>query len=331
VRYVFLDANILLDFYRYGDDDLAEVAKLIALCADGELCQITNKVLRGEVARNREKVLAESFGALKSQKFGFKAPNYCRNMDEYSALKEALKAAGKCHNDLINRVDEAISKNQLEADKLLEELWAKAKELPVDEQVVSKAERRISLRNPPGKQVSLGDAIHWESFLETNIGLYSLDIVSRDEDFQSELRPGKIKSVLEEEWRGGQGSWAELTLFTSLSSFFRERFPQIKLSDEVQKNELIANLSTSPNFATTHALVEELLEFEFFTKGQALRLFSILVENSQVGWIAMDADLNELFTKKLIEHVSDVPDSVAREAALALDVDYEEFFQPLPF
>ena len=75
MRYLFLDANILLDFYRFGDDDIEEIGKILALINDKEITLYSNSHLKAEVERNREKVLAESLKSLESARFSVRAPN----------------------------------------------------------------------------------------------------------------------------------------------------------------------------------------------------------------------------------------------------------------
>ena len=76
MNFLFLDANILLDFYRYGLDDLSEVRKLLTLMKDDEIVIYSNKLLRDEVNRGREAELSQSFETLSKFKFELKFPNY---------------------------------------------------------------------------------------------------------------------------------------------------------------------------------------------------------------------------------------------------------------
>ena len=332
MRNVFLDANILLDFFRFGQDDIAEIGKLVTLCKDQELRLLCNEHLMNEVLRNREKELSDSFSELKSKNFAIKTPNYCQQFAELEDLRETLKAANKAHGELVSAVQKAIEKREIGADQLLRDLWAISHNLPVDNSVVVAARERVELGNPPGKRNSIGDAIHWESLLaEKKIGLYFVDIVSRDGDFTSTLNSNAVKDMLAFEWTEAKGKHAEITIFRSLSDYFKSRFPQIKLSDEAMKGELIDQLIDSPNFSTTHDIIAKLDKHEFFTVGQALRLFDALVQNNQVGWIATDDDVSKFFTEKLKDKAWNMPEQVAVEAAQLLEIDKEKFFDAIPF
>lgn len=104
-----------------------------------------------------------------------------------------------------------------------------------------------------------------------------------------------MKDFLVEEWKRRHGNYAEIQLFRSLSEFFANRFPQIKLSDEAKKDELTSQLSASPNFSTTHALIADLSGFSFFTNTQVIKLFEALHHNTRVGWIGGDSDLQDFY------------------------------------
>lgn len=329
---LFLDANILLDFYRYGDDDITEINKLVALAADQEIRIICNKHLKDEVNRNREKVLSESLGELKSKRLDIKAPNFCAQFDELKSLRSHLRQANTAHNKLVDRVEKAVKNRNLGADKIISDLWNVSHELDVDDEVLNAALRRVELGNPPGKRGSIGDAIHWESIIrDQNLDLCFVDIVSRDSDFASFLNPREIKNFLADEWVSIKGRHAKIRIFPYLSDYFKLVFPQIKLSDETKKSELISRLQNSPNFATTHDIIHELSQYDFFTNGQVIKLFDALVTNNQVGWIATDDDIFDFYTIKLKDKARLVPKAIAVDAAIILEVDKDDFFDVVPF
>jgi len=323
---LFLDANILLDFYRFGDDDITEMGKLVALLEGGELELYVNDHLKNEVIRNREKVIAESFPELQATKYKVRTPNYCSKLPELAELRDALRTANEAHNRLVRALGEKISANDLPADHLITSIFRNAAAIELSSDILDRAQLRMSLANPPGKVGSLGDALHWECLLTIDSG-YGMRIVSRDGDFASELRPKEIKVLLSREWAGHFGKGASIKLYKSLSEFFRDEFPDIRISDEAAKNELISQLRLSPNFATTHSIVADLSQFKFFTNSQVRSLFEILVENTQVGWIASDADLQEFyFSLQSKSYV--VPNEIQDVAASLLEVQKDDFFLP---
>lgn len=325
MSYLFLDANILLDFYRYGADDLQEISKLSALIEDGDVTLLTNSQLRNETQRMRERVLSDSFSELKAGKQQIKVPNYCKQLPELLELQEALKKANKAHGRLVEAAQAKILSSELDADILIGSMFDKSADLTVGGEALDAAKLRVALGNPPGKQGMIGDAISWETLLAaTNVK--RLDFVSRDGDFESELEPGKMKSFLTSEWKENKKKHSHVTLFKSLSEYFKKRYPKIKLSEETRKRELIEKLRTSPNFSTTHSAIEELNQFEYFTGAQIGKLFEILTDNSQVGWIGTDDDVKD-FYNRFQEDAWLLPTNIQEAAKERLEVD-DDFFSP---
>jgi len=322
-----LDANILLDFYRFGSDDLAEVRKILTLIDDKELELYSNSLLCDEVNRGREAEIASSFNAFRSQKFAVRVPNYGSDLKELELLHENLKSANKAHEVIVAILTNKISSNTLDADVLIEELFSRSIDLEVGDDILKKARNRQLLNNPPRKKGdSLGDSLHWETLLSAAHG-YNFHLVSRDADFASELVPGTIKNFLKKDWMAAHGKFADMHLHSSLSEFFQRKFPQIKLSDETEKAQLIEQLSSSGNFATTHGIIDRLRQFEYFTSGQVVRLFSVLVNNSQVGWIATDPDLQDFYIR-LKDQAYLVPDELHNDLIKLLEIKDEHFFDP---
>jgi len=326
MRHLFLDANVLLDFYRFGDDDLSEIRKTLALITGNELQLYTNQHLKDEISRNREKVISESLAEIKSLNYRIKAPNYGKDLVEYADLTAKLKEANTSLAHLINALQKLIADRTLPADSLISDLLSASQKVAISIEILDRAKDRTALLNPPGKKGSLGDSLHWECLLSIPHN-YNCDIVSRDGDFASELDQKRMKDFLVEEWLEKFGKHAKISLFRSLSEYFSERFPQIKLSDELKKDELISQLFTSPNFASTHALVAELTHYSFFTNAQVVRLFEALCQNTQVGWIGTDADLQEFYLK-LKDKAYWVPDEIQAKCAEALNVSKKDFFFP---
>ena len=167
---LFLDANIILDFYRFGKDDLSEIQKLVVLAKDDDVELLITEHLVNEISRMREAELAKSFSEFSALKFSPRTPNYCEDLPEYMALKEALKATTKAHNALVEKVKEKIDERKLKADVLIGDLLEAATVLEHSDEVLELARTRTELGNPPGKNGNIGDAIHWEKVWATFLG-----------------------------------------------------------------------------------------------------------------------------------------------------------------
>ncbi len=327
VQHVFLDANILLDFYRYGSDDLSQVKKLLALMEGEEIVIYSNQLLRDEVNRGREAELSRSFEALRKFKFELKLPNYCSGLDEVTPLFESLRNANLDHQNLVQAVQAKLSNKTLAADEIITNLFEKTIDITITPALLERANQRQQFNNPPRKRKdSIGDSLHWESLLSLE-PILRLNLISRDADFASEIDPTKLKDFLRSEWIEAHGKSACVDLYNSLIDFFKVKYPKIKLSEETEKNTLISQLAASPNFATTHSLVEELSKFDFFTNGQAAKLFTAFAENQQVHWIGEDDDVNTFFIG-LKAQAYLAPGEYYDLIANMLGVDESEFFSP---
>lgn len=327
MQHVFLDANVLLDFYRYGLDDLSQIEKLLALMEGEEIVIYSNQLLRDEVNRGREAELSQSFEALRKFKFELKLPNYCSGLAEVEPLLDSLKNANKHHQILVQAVQAELYNKTLAADKLITKLFEKTVDITITPALLERASQRQQFNNPPRKRKdSIGDSLHWESLLSLE-RILRLNLISRDADFASEIEPTKLKDFLRSEWIEAHGTSARVDLYKSLVDFFKVKYPDIKLSEETEKNTLISQLAASPNFATTHSLVEELSKFDYYTNGQAAKLFMAFAENQQVYSIGQDEDVNKFFIGLQAQAYLAPPEYYDLIAA-TLGVDEQEFFFP---
>ncbi|MEE2943806.1 MAG: PIN domain-containing protein [Pseudomonadota bacterium] len=325
MKTLFLDANIILDFYRFGSDDLDQIEALVALIDGNEIELLSNSHLKNEVSRNREKVLAEAISKL-GNKFSIRTPRICEGLAKASELNAILKEANSKLSDLQNELEDKAKNGSLRSDLLIERMFQLSKELPITEKVLETAIQSVKLGNPPGKSGSYGDAIHWQSLLTSK--QRNINLVTRDGDFISELDGSSLKKFLRDEWTSSK-KYSDVTLFSSLSSFLNTHFPKIKLSEETAKNELIENLAASSSFATTHAIIDKLHKFDFYTQSQVSRLFDVLLENSQVYRIATDNDVKSFYLKQQKKAIW-LPASTTESAAAILGVDHDLVFG-IPF
>lgn len=292
--HLFLDANVYLSFYHFGKDDIETMHKVVKLIKDGEIILLSNSHLRNEIERNRHGKINDGFKPFAATRYGREFPNYCNSYEKFEELTTQLKKVNKIHRELVVSIENDIKNRNLEADNLIESILEASTEIPIDDEIIQKAKRRVELGNPPGKSKSLGDAIHWECLLSA--APYQIWFVSKDGDFASQLYPNEINPFLSKEWESAYKiPFAEITLFETLSSFLSSKFPEFELSVEAQKDELIENLSESASFAGTHEIVGNLLQFGSFTAAQSRRLCNILVGNNQVYLIAGDGDIQTLF------------------------------------
>lgn len=289
---LFLDANVFLSFYHYGKDDIETMHKAVKLIQDGEIRLLSNEQLRNEIYRNRHSKIFDSMKSVRSTKFGVQLPNYFQDHPRYNELLGHLKSANQVYQEILTQIDDDIDKGHLAADRLIAEVLEASTPLDQNE-ILSRARERVELRNPPGKNGSLGDAIHWECLLASDA--LHVHIVSQDGDFGTPLRPGMLNPFLKSEWLSRKPAFARARLHETLSAFLKENFANFELSIEAEKDELIANLMTAGSFKRTHELVAEIFQRLPLTAAQSRKLCHCLVANDQIHQIAHDADIQELF------------------------------------
>lgn len=295
---IFIDTNIFLSFYHLSSDDLEELDKLVVLVRHETVNLWLPKQVKVEFERNRANKIADSLKRLKEQRLNLQFPQLCKGYDEYEELRRSLSACEKQFTDLVNKVQADIQKGSLKADRTIQELFRIADEIAFETDVVERARMRFDLGNPPGKNGSLGDGINWESLLASVPDGEALFFISDDRDYVSPLDDSLFDPFLLGEWVQQKNS--QLFFYRRLSAFFKEKFPDIKLASEFEKEELIKELGRSSNFAKTHIVVSRLSKYADFTASQVNEIVGAALSNRQVYWIMRDEDVMTFF-RNLIE------------------------------
>jgi hypothetical protein len=225
-----------------------------------------------------------------------------------------MKKADALHATLIKNITTDAELERLNADGIVSTLFMKAKKIAVSDALYLKAVKRVRLGNPPGKEGSMGDAVNWECLLSPVPKQQDVYVVSGDRDFRSQLVEDGVNEYLADEWRQEKSSF--LHFYPRISSFFKEKYPNIKIASEVESDHLIQKLEDSGSFASTHIPIASLSSHSRFSPAQVERLIEILKTNNQVGLILGDSDVHT-FYKALLEKYSNQirPDAAAELAA----------------
>jgi hypothetical protein len=247
-----------------------------------------------EFRRNRENKIADALKKLKEQRLSLQFPQLCKEYDEYNQLRDLQRHYETAHARLLEKLSTDISNENLKADSILKELFGLTVKIPTTTAIVERARLRCEVGNPPGKSGSLGDAINWEALLEAVPSSQDLYFVTDDRDYCSPLDESRFDPFLIREWIRNKSS--QLFFYNRLSAFFKERFPQIKLASEYEKDSLIIELASSRSFAQTHAIIARLQKYADFTIAQINEILSASVGNRQVYWIIEDKDVMEFIT-----------------------------------
>ncbi|MEX2030543.1 MAG: PIN domain-containing protein [Anaerolineales bacterium] len=304
---VFLDTNVFLSFYQLTSDDLEELKKLAVLARQGKIRLLIPTQVVEEFRRNREAAIAEALRRLREQRRSLHLPQLARQYPEFAELAKTQKLLLRTLDQLIDRIERDALAKTLEADSIIEELFAVGETIPITAKDVRRADLRVGTGSPPGKKGSLGDALNWEALLRHVRRGQELHFVSDDGDFYSPLAASYLHEYLRHEWKETNGS--EIHPYTRLSSFFAQHFPDIRLASELEKDLLIRELAEAPTFSHVHRAISGLSRYTRFTREQVNGIVAAAITNNQVYWIAQDPDVRD-FLQNLVHGREDIIEPV---------------------
>ena len=84
---LFIDTNVLLDFFRMSSGDLEEIRKIARLSANKKITLLISEFVIDEFSRNRESVIAQSVSQFKKSKLELHRPNIIRSHPESIELE----------------------------------------------------------------------------------------------------------------------------------------------------------------------------------------------------------------------------------------------------
>ncbi len=215
---LFLDTNIWLGLYHYAQEELDEVARLSASIDEGRITLYVTDQVVDEFERNREGQVAGVVRLLLEDQPGEPLPRLCQGYPEHGEMAEAVRRYQEAKGRLVEKLISDAAARTLPADRILAGLFAQARRIAVTDEIFERARRRFDRGNPPGKEGSYGDAIHWECLLAGVPDGEGLVFVTEDRDFRSQLDDRALAPFLAAEWRRRKGS--EVTFFRRLSGFF---------------------------------------------------------------------------------------------------------------
>lgn len=297
---LFIDTNVFLSFYHLTNDDLEEIHKLTVLIEKKEVTLWLTEQVKDEFKRNRENKISEAIKKLKEQSTKPQFPQICKDYDEYPQIRELHTQYLQKLASLTKKVTDDVNGRTLKADEKIAELFEKAKIIDTTEDLINKARLRMDVRNPPGKDGSLGDAINWEGLLNSVDDNQKLYLVADDKDYYSVLDENKLKEFLSDEWKNKKSE--NVVFYRRLSQFFKEHYPSIKLASEIEKELTIRSLVNSSNFSSTHYAISKLTKYAEFNKSQVNELIQACIDNAQINWIISDADVEEFYKSILSNH-----------------------------
>lgn len=304
--HVFIDTNILLNFFHFSKDELDALNDVFASHEHGAAKVHLTQQVCDEFKRNRENKIKDALKRFKEIKFAAQLPSFMKAYDEYTTIRRLSTELQGAVKTISEKVDADILAKRLVADSLISDIFARAEIIPTSPEVFNAASMRLAIGNPPGKAGSIGDAINWTLLLQTVPDGEPLHVISEDGDFYSTLNEDAAHPFLEEEWRVRKRS--SLHVYRALSSFMKEHFDGVAFPFDRAKEALIDDLSVSGNFASTHHLIAKLEGFSYFSLKEVERILAAAVENDQFGWIATDNDVSDFLNRVAVPRLGSIAD-----------------------
>lgn len=302
--HVFIDTNILLNFFHYTNDELDALNDVFATHEHGSATVHLTEQVYNEFIRNRENKIKDALKRFKDVKFFLQFPSFMNGYEEYGEIRALSEKLKELHASILDKITNDIENYTLAADRLIGDILESSELLKIDEKVFNKGNMRVALGNPPGKNGSLGDAINWVLLLESVPEGEDIHIISEDGDYYSALSDAKPHPFLANEWKNKKNG--ALLVYRTLSSFMKEHFDGVAFSFDKEKEELIESLGHSGSFANTHSLIAELEKYSYFSLKEVLRILDAAVENNQVGWIVTDSDVSDFLYRITKPHMANI-------------------------
>ena len=305
MKNLFIDTNVFLSFYEFTNDDLVELEKLLEYIDAEDIRLYLPEQVKNEFLSNRERVIDRSIKKLKESRMNIQFPQMCMVYPEYEVLKNSVKEYRNAHKPLIDSLEADIAQNQLRADILIDKVFDAAYGIDLTDEILNRTRRRIHLGYPPGKLSKLGDAVIWQSLLDTVPEGEDLYLVSNDSDFQSLLKKGQLHPFLDKDWTESKSSI--LYFYSVLSDAFKDLSIQIVLSEMQSKSNAVDEFINSPSFHSTHIAVRELERFsQALTRWELNLILEAIVSNSQIRLIFIDEDIQQFFWNMVDGRLDDI-------------------------
>lgn len=248
-KLLFIDTNILLDFYRGRSE--AAIGLLEHIDAISDRVIVTFQI-EMEFKKNRQAAIIEGDKDLKEATRQVRRPGLLSDSKKIKAINKATKTIEADVKHLRNRLGMALAKPTTHDPvyKVCQRLFNKADDLNLTRKTVSKklvfrrAYKRFLLGCPPRKQsdTSMGDAINWEWMIDCAIRKKSeLVIVSRDNDYGTEFNDKiYLNDHLHQEFSDRVSQKRKVILYKNLSQALK--LFKIPVSEEEEAAEREMNV-----------------------------------------------------------------------------------------
>lgn len=233
--HVFIDTNILLNFFHFTKEDTETLRNVFASHKHGAATVHLTEQVCDEFSRNRENKIKDSLKKFKELKFAAQLPAFMKQYGEYEQILQKSAELQKLTREIEQKVDADVVENRLLPDILIKEIFAKNEPIQTTAELYGMAQMRVSLGNPPGKNGSMGDAVNWMALLNAVPNGENIHVISEDGDFYSTLDENRPHPFLNDEWR--RKKQAEMFVYRTLSSFTKQHFDGVTFPYDFELTE----------------------------------------------------------------------------------------------
>jgi predicted nucleic acid-binding protein len=322
--HVFIDTNILLNFFHYTKDELDALNNIFASHEHGSAEVHLTEQVQNEFTRNRENKVKDALKKFKETKFSPQLPSFMKGYEEYEQIRELASALQKKQKDIVAKVEGDIASINLLADRLIRQIFSTSDATAISREIFEKATMRTALGNPPGKNGSLGDSVNWIVLIDSVPDGEDIHVISEDGDFYSTLDDQRAHPFLVDEW--SRKKKARLFVYRTISTFMETHFDGVAFSFDKNKEALIEELSSSKSFAHTHELIGKLESYSYFSAKEVIRILDAAAGNDQFGAIVKDWDVSDFLNRVAIPHLASVISEEHR--AILKDVSEKQLERP---
>lgn len=305
--HVFIDTNILLNFFHFTKDEVDALNDVFATHQHGSATVHLTEQVRDEFLRNRENKIKDAIKKFKEVRFTAQLPSFMKSYDEYETIRKLSVELQRHAKSIMEKAEVDIAARNLLADHLIKDIFEKSQPVETTAAFFSAASMRMAIGNPPGKNSSIGDAINWTVLLSSVPNGENLHVISEDGDFYSNLDENKAHPFLEDEWCKKKNS--KLFVYRTLSSFLSKHFDGVAFSFDKAKDALIDDLAAAGGFSTTHHLISKLEDYSYFSLREVQRILAAAVSNNQFGWIVTDNDVSDFLNRIAVPRQGSITNS----------------------
>ena len=256
---LFIDTNILLDFYRLGGESADRQLKLLEKHRESLI--LTNQVWM-EFLKNRQRVIAATLKDLKKPD-SISFPPIVAGYQPVKTAKRQLEAAAKSHAQIKKKI-ESILRDPARNDpvyKALKRLFDGSDHFVIRRDHADRlkirhlARKRAILGYPPRKDSdqAIGDAVNWEWIIHcanaSNVG-HNIMIVSRDNDYGVTVgNEGFLNDWLRKEFKERISRRRKIALTQKLTLGLKKLDEVVRPEDEQEEERVILDFPKTYKFA----------------------------------------------------------------------------------